>query len=524
MGLGVLALILTPAWIMLRDVGPSAVLGSRSVNPASVIESEAQEEFDPKQSAALFVGVEHFSKDKELPDVPFAVDDAVDLAFTFALDPHVRLVDPSQVILALAGTPQKEESKRKLNELIAAGAVERPASQEEIVQALKGQAGRVGHGGIFIASFATHGFSEKGVMLMLASDSVHENHETTIDDATVKDVAATAAGHLSHLLFDACREPEARGPNGGYGGPLSPAPLIDAMTHTNGQVSLYAAAAGKFAYDDADRRNGVFTAAVIDGLQCSPEVDDRGLITADTLRRHVEKQVRAWVQAHRDASLGSAIQSNLDGQASDMPLAIGPRTSRSVGLQVVNRSPQPSSFPSTQVSRVNVDGSSFTVIGDDGKALWTHQVKGTITHAEVGDLDGDERNEVVVSVGGVGEDRGKLMAFRPDGSPFWVVDTDAVPNYEGSTGRMVVKTFKIGDLFRKHRGEIVALSIDEDGRSSRLSIFECSGQFLSGYSHPGPLQDLLIVRRGSYFTPKIVVFGLNDGLKETLPASRPVSS
>ncbi len=71
----------------------------------------------PAESAALFVGVREFTYDETLSDVPYAVDDAVDLAYAVAFDGKPRLVDTTRVILALSGEPQKPQSRRKLEQL-----------------------------------------------------------------------------------------------------------------------------------------------------------------------------------------------------------------------------------------------------------------------------------------------------------------------------------------------------------------------------------------------------------------------
>src|SRR5947207_13996351 len=55
--------------------------------------------FDPQQSAALFVGISNFD-DKQIEKVPYAVDDAVDLAYEVAIDHRPRLVVPNAVVLA----------------------------------------------------------------------------------------------------------------------------------------------------------------------------------------------------------------------------------------------------------------------------------------------------------------------------------------------------------------------------------------------------------------------------------------
>src|SRR6266566_1309907 len=67
--------------------------------------------FDPQQSAALFVGISNFD-DKQIEKVPYAIDDAVDLAYELAMDQQPRLVLPNAVVLALSsGEPCKSESR-----------------------------------------------------------------------------------------------------------------------------------------------------------------------------------------------------------------------------------------------------------------------------------------------------------------------------------------------------------------------------------------------------------------------------
>ncbi len=56
-------------------------------------------------SAGLFVGARDY-EDPALRQVPYAVDDAVDLAYLFALE--LQLIDPAKTILLISGEPQKE--------------------------------------------------------------------------------------------------------------------------------------------------------------------------------------------------------------------------------------------------------------------------------------------------------------------------------------------------------------------------------------------------------------------------------
>ena len=312
-GLAVLAMLL--AVVVRRP-------GSRAAQLVSEPLPRTSSAFVQAQSVALFVGVRTFSADSGLEVVPYAVDDAVDLAYTFALDPRVSLVPPARVALALSDdAPQKPDSRWRLEQLRRAGATISSARRSDIVRLLEQQSRAAGRDGIFIVSFATHGFSIHGSQHVLAADSLFREPQTAISAAQVSDRIASRAAR-SLLLVDACRERVIRGVRAGTPEPLSAAPLLKAMAQTQGQVILSAAAGGNYAYDDHDRKNGVFTAAVLDGLQCRAGNDRGGLVTIDTLSTYVEESVRAWIRRHRDRSIRNATQVSMDGATRSMPLAV----------------------------------------------------------------------------------------------------------------------------------------------------------------------------------------------------------
>jgi hypothetical protein len=297
---------------------------SRSARPAAT-PSTTPAIFDRTQSAALFVGVRQFTQDQTLTEVKYAVDDAVDLASVLALDTKVRLVTPGRVVLALSGTPQKPESQQRLDELVAAGATVTPANQADILTMIARQAGLAGREGLLILSFSSHGFTTRdGTQYVLAASSLFEHPETSISTAKLLDIASGSDAARSLVFLDACRQrvTTTTGTRAVDAEALTAAPLIEGMTHADGQVVFYAAAAGKYAYDDDERKNGVFTTAVIEGLRCKAASDERGLITVETLADYVEGRVRSWIQEHRDPSVRKAIQVNMDGETKTMPLAV----------------------------------------------------------------------------------------------------------------------------------------------------------------------------------------------------------
>lgn len=281
----------------------------------------AADEFDTTQSAALFVGVRQFPYDTTLADVRYAVDDAIDLAFLLAMDGRVRLIDPSRMILALSGNPQKLESQQNLERLVAAGAQVRSAGQADVLTALDEQARKAGKSGVLVLAFATHGVSYDGTQYLLTASSVVRHRETMLSESKIRDIASKSDATRCLILVDACRERLSADRRSGGPDVRSAASLIQAMSRAHGQVVLSAAAAGQYAYDDEVRRNGVFTAAVIDGLRCNAPMDARGLVTVDALAAFVERQVSSWIRKNRDANIVRATQMTSDGDAKTMPLA-----------------------------------------------------------------------------------------------------------------------------------------------------------------------------------------------------------
>ncbi len=285
--------------------------------PAAVRRAEG---FDPAQSAGLFVGIRDFEDEKFL-EVPFAVDDAVDLAHLFAIE--LELIQPSKVVLALAGEPQKAVSKARLGTLLDGGAVREPAGQSDVLRLLDRQRQASGPKGLLVAAFATHGFSDQGSDYLVAADSLRSFIESTgvvLNQAF--DVVARAKAPRRLVLLDACRERLTAGQRGAGGSGMTET-FHDAIAGARGQAVLSGTTLGGYSYDDAERLNGVFTAAVLDGLRGGAGTDARSLITVRTLADYVDDRVLAWVRDHRpeDSGLSQGISRRLEGAVAEMPLA-----------------------------------------------------------------------------------------------------------------------------------------------------------------------------------------------------------
>lgn len=293
--------------------------GVRPFDPHRQVEAAAPVE--PAESAALFVGVRDFSRDETLTEVKYGVDDAIDLAYVVALVRKPQLVDPKRIVLALSGDPQKPKSTQSLDALRAAGAIVQTASQSDVLMLLEQQARAVGHNGVLIVSFATHGISHEGTQYLLTGSSLLRHRETGVTETKVREIVSQAQVPRAFILVDACRERLTSDIRSGSADPRSAAALLRDLSEVNGVFVLSAAAPGEYAYDDDVRRNGVFTAAVIDGLQCGAATDSRGYVTADTLRVYVEERVLTWIQKNRDPNAKQATQFHSEGRSSTMPLA-----------------------------------------------------------------------------------------------------------------------------------------------------------------------------------------------------------
>jgi formylglycine-generating enzyme required for sulfatase activity len=278
--------------------------------------------FDPAESAGLFVGVSRFD-DPLFAEVSFAVDDAVDLAHLFAFE--LRLVAGGKIVLGLAGDPRKPDSQARLQELLDAGAKSLPARQTDVYGQLDAQRKAAGSKGLFVAAFATHGFSDQGGDFLVAADSLRRRIVRTgvAIDEVFDDVARSLAPRRL-VLLDACRERLSSSTRGGDPAAAMSAGFADAIGRASGQAVLAGATLGGYAYDDPARRNGVFTASILDGLRGAAPADERGYVTVGTLADYLQEQVAVWVGDHRPDHAGRSqgIARRLEGAVAQLPLAV----------------------------------------------------------------------------------------------------------------------------------------------------------------------------------------------------------
>lgn len=470
--LGIVAVAVATATLV------AEVSDSRSVGPVSAREDLSPAgRFDPEQSAALFIGIRTFTRD-EVDEVPYAVDDAVDLAYAFVFDRRARLLPPKRVVLALSDEPTKKESKDRLRELRDANVdVVKRADVDTILELLERQKAMAGRDGIFILSIATHGFMHDNLSYVLGSSSTFRDPGTALPSARLFELAGSSAARRSLVFVDACRERIQTGTRAGAPDSRTAAPILRRMPRVEGQAIFYAAAPGQYAHDDPESGNGVFTRRVIAGLSCNATAT-RGVVTLETLHTYVEREVLRWIREHRDSLATVATQLTTDGRADLMPLSAC--------------SPDP--LPGMP-ARVSMNGSKVTVFDPQGAELWDHDLDLEILHAELTYLDEDVDKEVVAGT------RAQLVALDADGTSLWS-DGDG----------MTLRAFAVTDRFRGRPRQIVALWVDERQPISRLSILGTDGRTIASYQHRGHLEHLLVDRPDRRYKPRVIVAGAQDVL------------
>lgn len=444
----------------------------------------------------LFVGVRTFSPAAGIPDVPYAVDDAVDLAYqlSFAKDPRRRLLSPKDVRLALSGAPQKGESQARLAQLVALGARRVAATRDEVERWLgENETGDVS---LLWVSFATHGRSMGGDDYLLMADSrLDALAVTAVPVHILLDHVARRTAALRVVVLDACREPLP-----GAGSPHRlPALELTVDAQSSGPLAVLRARVGGSLFDDDRSRQGVFTAALLSGLSCRAATDQRGRVTVSLLANHINREVAAWMKERLGlADDAAGVETHFGGTVGEQALI-----------------PCHDCPPQAQPDHLTAIGERLRVYAADGRLLWTRAASGRIAQAEIGDLDGDCSREVVVGISTEGSDTGWVRAFDCKGNEVWSVDTTAPSPYAwaGTSGRLAVARLALADVFGSGAAEVLALSYDAHGWfPSRLSIIDAAGRIQASYWHPGHLWHLLVGAAGADQPRRIVVAGKNNDL------------
>ena len=283
----------------------------------------AEAGLDPGASAGLFIGVQKY-RDECLNPVQFAVDDAVDLAWLFGFT--LKLISPSKIILALSGQPEKETSKRALSELVVAGAKRTSATLFDLYKLVYVAGMNTSKSGIYVVSFAGHGFNDQGSSLLCPEDLLYRRFvRTGLDLTAIKDDIDSAPAERRLVLVDACRGKVARSRATAMDGPPANEAFLKAFSSVRGLATLFATSRGGHSYDDPVRQNGVFTSLVLDGLHGGAAIPGNQFITLKDLSVYTHAKIRNWIMMNREKQIETSRGVHLSCESVEMmrlPLAV----------------------------------------------------------------------------------------------------------------------------------------------------------------------------------------------------------
>jgi len=292
----------------------------------AIEEARQDQSFRWEESRGLFFGVNEFA-DKEIPNLNFAVDDAVDLAFLFSCE--LELILPARINLALSGAPRKRETADKLEWLRTSGAGIGEARGGQSLEKSAFELGRAtGENGLWALSFSSHGFSTKdGNNYIAVADSWWRRiAESGISVNRLLDDIAEANTTRRLLVVDACRShlgggTRRLGDSSGDDG-MSKS-FLQALKGSSGLAFLISTTQGGYSYEHPSLGNGVFSDAVVRGLRGQARADDNGLITVGSLAQYLSQEVIDWVTHEKPEhlKLSRGISYTIEGLAAELPLA-----------------------------------------------------------------------------------------------------------------------------------------------------------------------------------------------------------
>lgn len=274
----------------------------------------------PSGNAGMFVGVNEFTHDAGLSKLEYAVHDAVETAYLFAVE--LKLIRPDHCYLLLSGKTNNQVVQQHLDELTRQGAKIGKADRTEILRqfiAVSRLANK--ESDLLVCSFSSHGFEGTGDGYVMPADGFRDLlAETAVPLKSIElNMEKSRAGHRL-LLVDACQERvAARGTEAGDPAGLA---LISALQVPSGQAKLASCSAGEFSYENSllgGVGHGVFTWAFLEALRGGAIADERQLVRLGSVADYVAVRVSDWTKENRRKKQTPFLKSPVETR--NLPLA-----------------------------------------------------------------------------------------------------------------------------------------------------------------------------------------------------------
>ncbi len=292
--------------LVLMFIQPGVEVVSQELDTSSESLSDS---FDPDESWGLFVGIRNFVNFAELP---YAVDDAVDMAFLYSIE--LGVVPAKNMVLMIQGDPEKEVSKERLKYLTEEQGVHviRDVSRSALLEKMKIVVDKTGVDGLALFSFSSHGLHHgfassdptglspfyfvmpetnrpEIIQNVNGEGATGKDYRDTVETSfrlsrIVEQIGSNPIGGLA-VFIDACRlKVKGRDVDSIYREQTIEEPVEEPIKQP--VMLAFAASFGQISNSDEERKNGRFTASVIE--VCRSDAESRSLLNAGLISTNTE--------------------------------------------------------------------------------------------------------------------------------------------------------------------------------------------------------------------------------------------
>ena len=227
---------------------------------------------------ALLIGVNHYYLDETIGNLPYCVNDVVDLD-------------------AILSDELRGNFSSKLLHSEMDNVKDRP-TRNNIMSYTKLIANNSESNDSILFYFAGHGFKEDDVNYLLPADSCHNVlSDSAIPFNWIKETLKESLARKKFIIIDACHSGSKIGRSNSI--PMSKSFHEEMFLKAEGFAVLSSCKFGQLSYDYPEKNHGAFSYFLLEGLKGSADNDGDGIITVPDANNYVSKKMVEWSMSKR---------------------------------------------------------------------------------------------------------------------------------------------------------------------------------------------------------------------------------
>ncbi|MFM9960879.1 MAG: caspase domain-containing protein [Planctomycetaceae bacterium] len=254
----------------------------------------------PSNSAGLFVGINRFTKDRTISALNFAVNDAIAIAHFFVVESEQ--IQGEKATLAISGKPDGPIASEQLEALIKKRVKVSDADRSALLESLtnlKNTAKRFTSGesqSYVVVTFSTHGCELGGNVFVLPSDGMVDDStrmkQTCLTVTELRDDLHKTGAGRQLLILDACRNQAFENRKSLSNSMSAEWERVLKADDALGEVQITACSTGQVAWEYPQKRQGLFTVGLLEGLRSAAECDAQGAVRVQHLQTYLAQRMR----------------------------------------------------------------------------------------------------------------------------------------------------------------------------------------------------------------------------------------